>query len=95
MKEEMYLYIADDIGYQIFVLIHQVLEDSETDPHYSAVTALNLFKCYNQILEDFDKSSCFENIKDFMLQNRFEEGDYEKFEILRKKESEYYKGPQF
>ena len=36
----------------IELLIENVIEDSDDDPHYSAVTATNLVKCYIEIMEE-------------------------------------------
>ena len=45
IKKEL-LYLIEYSMYYTDELISSVLEDSEEDPHYSAVTASNLIKCY-------------------------------------------------
>lgn len=76
-------------------LVENVLTDSETDPHYSAVAATNLIKCYIQILNELGEKLPYSNVKEFFQFNAFTEEEYERFEESRKKESVYYRGVQY
>lgn len=76
-------------------LVENVLSDSETDPHYSAVAATNLIKCYIQILNELEEKLPYSNVKEFFQFDAFTEEEYERFEASRKKESVYYRGVQY
>ncbi len=41
-------FILKTVKEEIVILIKNVVNDSETDPHYSAVTASNKIKCYSK-----------------------------------------------
>ncbi len=76
-------------------LIENVLEDSEDDPHYSAVTATNIIKCYIEIMQELEEKIAFDNVESFFKEKGFSGQDYLLFEAKRKKEAEYYCGEQF
>lgn len=89
-------YLFKHLEYYIDDLINHVMEDSETDPHYSAVTAYNLIVCYTQIKRKLDPTYSVSNVKEYIQSDRYyTEEDYNKFEEKRKKESTYYIGEQF
>ena len=75
--------------------VDQVLNDSETDPEYSAVAATNIIKCYVKIMTDLGYPPSFNNVKSFFEINGYTDEEYQRFEESRKKESQYYIGPQY
>ena len=75
--------------------VDQVLNDSETDPEYSAVAASNVIKCYIQIMNDLDNAPSFDNVESFFKINGYTEEEYQRFEECRRKESQYYIGIQY
>ena len=75
--------------------VDKVLADSETDPHYSAVAATNLIKCYIQIMNELGERMPYSNVKEFFKFNAYTEEEYERSEESRKKESVYYRGVQY
>ena len=75
--------------------VDQVLNDSETDPEYSAVTASNVIKCYIQILADLGSAPSFNDVESFFEINGYSDEEYKRFEECLKKESQYYIGPQY
>lgn len=79
----------------IELLIENVIEDSEEDPHYSAVTATNLVKCYIEIMEELGEKLPYTDVEGFVKTIGFSNDDYLLFEKKRKKESEYYRGIQY
>ena len=79
----------------IELLIENVIEDSEEDPHYSAVTATNLVKCYIEIMEELGEKLPYTNVEGFVKAIGFSNDDYLLFEKKRKKESKYYRGIQY
>lgn len=88
-------YLLYSQRYDIESLIENVLEDSEDDPHFSAVTATNLIKCYIDIMEQIGEKLPYSNIKEFFRHIGFSEQEYLSFEEKRKKEAEYYRGVQY
>ena len=76
-------------------LIDHVLNDSEEDPHYSAVAATNMIKCYIQIMNEIGESLPYCTVQEFFLFNAYTHEEYALFEELRKKESAYYRGIQY
>lgn len=75
--------------------IYDVLNDSEEDPHYSAVTATNRIKCYIDVMNSLGNKLPYHDVKGFFQYYDFSEEEYQQFESSRKKESEYYIGKQF
>ena len=81
--------------FDIELLIENVLEDSEVDPHYSAVTATNLVKCYIEIMTGLGEKPTYSDVEGFIKKMGYSHKDYLLFEKKRKKESEYYRGIQY
>ena len=75
--------------------VEQVLNDSKTDPEYSAVTASNVIKCYIQIMTDLGEPPSFDSVEAFFKLNGYTDEEYQWFEEWRKKESQYYIGVQY
>lgn len=75
--------------------VDQVLNDSKTDPEYSAVAASNVIKCYIQIMTDFGDAPSFDSVEGFFKLNGYTDEEYRRFEDCRKKESQYYIGIQY
>lgn len=88
-------YLLNIMENYIIDLVDKVLADSETDPHYSAVSATNRIKCYIQIMNELGERMPYSNVKEFFQFNAFTEEEYERFEAIRKKESVYYRGVQY
>lgn len=91
---EKLVYLLDDVDYNICQLIYNILSDSPTDPHYSAVTASNLIKCYIQIMDELGGKT-YNDIEEYFQMKLFTKEEYQLFEASRKKESEYYRGIQY
>lgn len=81
--------------FDIELLIENVLNDSDNDPHYSAVTATNLVKCYIEIMHELGEKLPYHDVKDFIKNIGFSEQEYLLFEEKRKKEALYYRGVQY
>ena len=81
--------------FDIELLIENVIEDSEEDPHYSAVTATNLVKCYIEIMGELGEKLPYTDVEGFVKAIGFSNEDYLLFEKKRKKESQYYRGVQY
>lgn len=88
-------YMLQNQRFDIELLVENILEDSEEDPHYSAVTATNLIKCYIEIMEDLGEKLPFSDVEGFVRNIGFSRQDYMLFEEKRKKEKEYYRGVQY
>lgn len=94
-KAACYL-LYDRCFYDIERLTYDIIEDSEEDPQYSAVTAANCIKAYITVRNSFENKSEPLNVVAF-LRNEIHLSDEEiaKFERIRIKESEYYIGEIF
>lgn len=91
-KEKQLIYLLEYTEHYIENLVYDVLHDSTSDPHYSAVTASNLIKTYIEMMNELKQELPFYDIKSFFEFNLFTPEEYELF--LRKYESElsYYVG---
>lgn len=86
-------YILEFIYSDIQELIENVLNDSISDPHYSAVAANNLMVCYLRISDH--SNTKYDSVRNFIIELGFSEAEYEIFEKKRCDESAYYIGEQF
>ena len=73
-------------------LIYTVLDNSPTDPHYSAVTAKNRIICYIQVMKDLGESLPFHDVKSFFDYCCFTKEEYEAFEKWYESELKIYVG---
>lgn len=90
------LYLLDDFFDDYLLrLVQEVLDDSEEDPQFSAVTAQNLLTCYLGVMTDLGRKLPYKNMQEYFAYNAFEPEEYSAFEAFRKKEAVYYRGPQF
>lgn len=88
-------YLLDDMDFSIGKLIDNVLSDSKTDPHYSAVYTTNKIKCYIQIMSELGEEPPYKTVEEFFDFNAYTEEEYRLFEESRKNESTYYRGVQY
>ena len=95
IDREKLLYLLNDMDVHIGELIDNVLSDSESDPHYSAIAAANKIKCYIQIMNELGKELPYSNVEEFFDFNAYTEDEYKLFEAKRQKESVYYRGIQY
>lgn len=87
--------ILNAFDYSIERYLYDVLEDSEEDPEFSAVTAQNRIMWYIEIKRNLGESLPYDNVKGYFKENSFEEAEYDLFEKKRLKEAEYYVGEQY
>ncbi len=66
---EKLLYLLNHMDGFIEQLVYDVLTDSQTDPHYSAVTATNLIKCNIQVMQQFNKKIPYTDVKGYFKYN--------------------------
>lgn len=95
MDTEKLKYLLDHVDYYIGMLIDNVLSDSQTDPHYSAVTAVNMIKCYIQIMNELGEHLPYKTVEEYFDFNAYTKEEYRLFEEKRIIESEYYVGKQY
>lgn len=88
-------YLLSDTENEICILIDNVLSDSESDPHFSAVTAVNYIKCYIEISSELGKELPYNTVEEFFEFNAYTKEEYDFFERKRQKESMYYQGIQY
>lgn len=72
--------------------VYNVLEDSDQDPQFSAVTTTNLIKNYAIVMKYFGVDTFYTDVKSYFEHNLFSEEEYNRFEKSRIKELEYYIG---
>ena len=93
-KDEM-LYLMRFISNDIEVLTNNVIDDSETDPEYSAVTAENMIICYIETMRGIGIKLPYYDVKSYFKACYFSDSDYEVFEKKREIEAQYYIGKQW
>ncbi len=92
--DEKLNYILEFVDYSISQFIDEVLDDSETDPEFSAVTLSNTIICYIDLLKA-TKGDSFQSLYEFFLSHGYSEDDFKIFKQKREKESVYYNGKQY
>lgn len=95
ISEEKLRYLFRFIDEFIFDSIDEVLNDSQTDPHFSAVAVSNIIKCYIDIEKELGTQLPYTDVKSFFEFNGYSKQEYEMFEKSRYKESIYYKDIQY
>ena len=93
-SDEKLNYILEFVDYSITQFVDEVLEDSEIDPEFSAVTLNNTIICYGDLLKDAECES-FQSLYEFFLSHGYSETDFENVRQKREKESVYYNGKQY
>ena len=88
-------FLLETVKAEIFILIKNVVNDSKTDPHYSAVTASNKIKCYIDVMNEFCEKLPFEDVVGFLESGGFTKEEQALFDRHRKTESEYYIGKRY
>ena len=95
MDKEKLLYLLNYMEYPIDLLVDNVINDSEEDPEYSAVTATNLIKSYIQVTKELEVFKPYKSVKEYILNDGYTFEEYELYEKKRKNESANYIGIQF
>ena len=94
-ENKQLLYLLKFMDDYIENLIYDVLSDSPQDPHYSAVTACNLIKCYIKVMNENNREINYCDIKGYFENHSFTKQEYERFLESAQKETEYYIGEIF
>ena len=95
MCDTALLYILHHFDFWLDELITKVINDSDDDPQFSAVTTTNCIKCFIEVMHGLKQLTDCSNVQDYILQAGFSESEYETFEKKRYNESQYYLGEQF
>lgn len=90
--KEKLMYLLKFMDYNIDDLVYNVVNDSKDDPHYSAVTASNLLKCYIEVMDYLGEELPYRDMRSYFEYNRFDIKDFENFEKSRLNETTYYNG---
>ncbi len=93
--QEELLYLLKYMDDYIEKCVYNVLSDSQSDPHYSAVTTTNLIKCYVKVMDALDVELPYTDVKSYFKFNLLTANEYMAFEKSREKESHYYRGVQY
>lgn len=92
--DEKLNYILEFIDDSITQFIDEVLDDSEINPEFSAVTLNNTIICYIYFLNSI-KCDSPQSVYEFFLSHGYSENDFEIFKQKREKESVSYNGKQY
>lgn len=84
------IYLLDFEQYNIEELVGAVLQDSDTDPHYSAVTTGNLIKCYIKVMQELEEDFYCSDIENYFLKNQYTTEEYKLFMEKYNRESTVY-----
>jgi len=96
MENEKIQFLLRYIENSLPTEIDNVLTDSESDPHFSAVYVTNLIKSLIFTIENCETNELnFKDVKDCFKYFDYSDEEYEIFEKKRIIESEYYIGEQF
>ena len=90
-------YLMKYVFYYIGQLLEKVVDDSEEDPQFSAVTLCNLIYCYLNTLEPQTKAT-MGSIQLFIEEHYCGQNPQEIYSIIERRwklEREYYIGEQF
>lgn len=90
-QKEKLLYLFNHLYCYTEDLLWKVLEDSEQDPHYSAVTTSNLIKCYIDVMSDMGKRLPYQNVEGY-LDHCLSEEEKALFKKKYETEIQYYIG---
>ena len=88
-------FLMEWIFYTIDDLIDHVLEDSEEDPHYSAVTATNMIKCLIKTMADHGEPLSYTDAEGYFRESGYSPEDFRLFEENRLKEIPVFHGEIF
>lgn len=91
----MLKYLLHFFEYDLDRFINEVLHDSKEDPEYSAVTLINLIKCYISVSCELQNDLPYKDVKSYLLYCGYTDQDYNLLETKRAIESPYYVGEQF
>lgn len=97
MKEnsEKLTYLLNNLEYHISMDAYNVLNDSEADPQYSAVTTANLIKCYIDVKRSLGEPTPYGTVEEYLYDICFTSEDVKLFEKKRAAEACYYVGKQY
>ena len=85
--------IMDYFYYSIVDDIVDVLNDSDSDPHYSAVHTTNKIILYLECMKEVHGFSKVSTVREYFELIGYDE-EFNEFETKRKRESEYFEGVQ-
>ena len=96
MDNERFAFLMNYIENSLPTEIDNVLTDSESDPHFSAVYVTNLIKSLIFTIENCETYELhFKDVKDCFKYLDYSDEEYATFEKKRVIESQYYIGEQF
>ena len=94
-EQDDFIFILKHTEGEICREISNVLNDSNIDPHFSAVYTTNMIKCLLFVAGKVGFSFLYNDVFGFFISHGFSEKQYREFENKRKKEAEYYRDYQW
>ncbi len=91
-NHEATLYMLDWMDYMVERFVWEVLDDSETDPQYSAVTANNTIICYAAAARENGLTVRYGSTEQYFASKHLPEEAYRLFMRKLEREKDYYVG---
>ena len=88
-------YLLNHLDHYIEQTIFEVLNDSDYDPQYSAVTLYNLLVCYLDVTHSLGLNDNIASPEAYMRNKCFTEDEILLVKKKKEKESKYYIGVQY
>ena len=88
-------YLLHHIEYYLDELIQNVLVNDKDDPHYSAVIANNILKCYVDVMIQSGNSTKYTDMKSYFRLNWYDDSEYEDFIHQMEEEKKNFVGEIF
>lgn len=94
-SQDCIMYLLRHMETTIEQSVYSVLNDSESDPQFSAVTTANLINCYICVMQNMQIELPYHDVFSFFQCNMISEQDYEVFIKKYNCEKTYYVGKIF
>ena len=88
-------YLLHHVDFYLDDLIQNVLNNDKDDPHYSAVIANNILKCYIDVAAQTGNPTKYTDIKSYFRINQYEDSEYEDFMRQMEEEKKIFVGEIF
>ena len=95
MNHEKLIYLMGHLAHFIEQYVYDVLEDSDEDPQYSAVTAANLIRCYIDVMTQMGSAPDVSDIRSWFEGNLLSGEEFDRFCKKVSEEKESYCGRIF
>ena len=95
MNTENVMFLLRTVEDELPFFIKDVLNDSEEDPHHSAVHTTSMINCIVELITELGEKLPYHDTESYFEHVGFSKEEYGLFEESRRKESVYYRGVQY